>query len=69
MSDDQKQQSPRLNGAQIARFILGIILYLVLMGLREEFASVWARALAAGCAFTILVIFLLPLRKLIRRDL
>ena len=63
MSDDQKQEPPRMPPAQIVRFIIGIILFGVLMGLREDFHSVWVRMLVAGCAGGVLGIFVLPLRK------
>ena len=63
MSDDQKQEPPKVPAGQIARFIIGIILFGVLMGLREDFHSVWIRMLVAGCAGAILGVFVLPLRK------
>ncbi len=63
MSDDQKQEAPKVPPAQIARFICGIILFGVLMGMRVEFTSVWVRMLIAGCAGAVLGIFVLPLRK------
>jgi len=61
MTDDQKQKPPRLTGAQIARFVLGVVLFGVLMGIRGEFASIWIRMLAAGCAGAVLGICVLPL--------
>ena len=63
MGDDQKPERPRLAGAQIAQFVFGIILFGVLMGLREESASVWVRMLVASCAAAVLGIFVLSLRK------
>lgn len=63
MSEGQKQEPPRVPAAQIARFIIGIILFGVLMSLREDFHSVWIRMLVAGCAGGVLAIFVLPLRK------
>jgi uncharacterized protein (DUF983 family) len=60
---DKKQEAPKVPPAQIARFICGIILFGVLMGMRGEFASFWVRALVAGCAGVVLSIFALPLRK------
>jgi uncharacterized membrane protein YeaQ/YmgE (transglycosylase-associated protein family) len=63
MSENPKQEAPRVPPAQIARFIIGIIVFGVLMGMRGEFQSFWVRALVAGCAGAVLAIFVLPLRK------
>ena len=63
-SDDQKQERPGLTKAQIARVVLGLILFGVLLGIRGQFDSVWIRMLVAGCAGAVLAIFLLPLRNL-----
>ena len=62
MSDDQNK-SPQVPGSQIARLIIGIILFGVVMGLRDEFSSIWMRALVAACAGGVIGIFVLPLRK------
>jgi hypothetical protein len=63
-SDDQKQERPGLTKAQIARVVLGFILFVVLLGVRGQFDSVWIRMLVAGCGCAVLVIFLLPLGNL-----
>jgi hypothetical protein len=63
MSEDPKQDAPKVPPVQIARFICGIILFGVLMGARTEFHSFWMRALVAGCAGAALGVFVLPLRK------
>ena len=63
MSDDQKAEPPKVPAAQIARFIVGIILFGVLMGSRDQFHSEWMRILVAACAGGVLGIFILPLRK------
>jgi hypothetical protein len=63
MSEEQKQEASNVPPAQIARFICGLILFSVLMGMRGEFDSFWVRALVAGCAGAVLGIFVLPLRK------
>ena len=63
MSDDQKPEPPRVPAAQIARLIIGIVLFGVIMGLRDEFTSVWMRALVAACAGGVIGIFVLPLKK------
>ncbi len=61
MSDDQKPKAPKLAGAQIARFIVGSILFGVLMGLRGELASIWVRMLVAACAGAVLGACVLPI--------
>ena len=63
MSDDQNQEAPKVPPAQIVRFIFGIILFGVLMGMRGEFDSIWVRMLIAVCAGAVLGICVLPLRK------
>jgi hypothetical protein len=50
-------------GFEIVRLVVGIILFAVLMGLREDFHSFWMRAIVAGCAGGAIGIFVLPLRK------
>ena len=69
MSEDQNQKAPKVPPAQIARFIIGIVLFGVLMGARTEFHSFWMRAFVAGCAGAALSIVVLPLRKYLRRGL
>jgi len=66
MSEDQKQEAPKVPPSQIARYIGGIILFGVLMGARTEFHSFWMRTLLAGCAGAALGVFVLPLRKYLR---
>ena len=63
MSDDQNQKPSRLTGAQIAKFVLGVVFFGVLMGIRGEFASIWIRMLVAACAGAVLGFFVLPLGK------
>jgi len=63
MREDEKPEGPKLTAAQIAQFILGIILFGVLMGIRGEFDSVWVRILIAASAGAVLAIIVLPLRK------
>lgn len=69
MSDDQKQEAPKVPLVQIARLLIGIILFGGLMGLREEFDSIWIRMIVAGCAGGVLALFVLPLRKYRSRKL
>jgi hypothetical protein len=63
MSDEQKQDPPKVPAWQIVRFVVGIVLFGVLMGLRDEFHSEWLRILVAGCAGGVIGVFVLPLRK------
>ncbi len=63
MSEQQKEGRPQVPAGQIARLIIGIIFFAVLMGLREESHSVWILMLVAGCAGLALGVFVLPLRK------
>ena len=63
MREDQKAEAPKVPPVQIARFICGLILFGVLMGMRGEFESFWMRALVAGCAGAVLAILVLPVRK------
>ncbi len=61
MSDDQNKP-PNVPAKDIARFIFGIILFGVFMGLRTESQSVWVRMLLAGCGGAALGLLVLPLR-------
>ena len=63
-SDDEKQERPGLTKAQIARVVFGLILFVVLLAIQKDLASIWIRMLVAGCAVAVLAIFLLPLGNL-----
>ncbi len=63
MSDNPMRASPRFNGAQMARLIGGIVVFALLMGIRDAFAAMWMRALAAAGAGAILAIAVLPLQN------
>jgi len=52
-----------VGGREITRFILGVVFFGVLMGIREEFPSIWVRALVAGCAFAIVMVPMGPLER------
>jgi hypothetical protein len=45
---------PRSVGRRWIWLVLAILVFGVLMGIRDDFHSVWIRALLAGCAFAIL---------------
>jgi hypothetical protein len=59
MSGHQKR-SPSVPVVQIARLIIGIIGFGVVMGLRDESQSILVRALIAGCAGAVLGVLVLP---------
>jgi hypothetical protein len=63
MSDDTREGSRRLSAKQFALLIVGLTIFGALMGLREEFHSIWVRMLVAGCAGGVVGIFVLQLRK------
>ncbi len=63
MSDNQNPEAPKLTRGRIAQFVIGIVLFGVLMGIRNEFASAWFRMLVAGCAGAVLGIVVLRLWK------
>ncbi|MGD0651026.1 MAG: hypothetical protein ABSA97_07785 [Verrucomicrobiia bacterium] len=56
MNENQSGKRPRMTGPQILRFIVGVVCFGVLMGIRQEFSSMWVRVIVAGCAGAILAI-------------
>jgi hypothetical protein len=52
MSDNKKAMS--VPEDQLVKFLCYIIIFGVLMGIREEFHSIWVRALVAACAGAVL---------------
>ena len=63
MNATPADKRPRMTGPQILRLIIGVVCFGVLLGLRQEFSSLWGRAIVAGCAGAILVICVVSLRK------
>ena len=63
MDEEKKDKSPPMAGDQVAQFILGVVLFGVLMGLRTEFHSVWIRMLVGACAGAALGIFVLGSKR------
>ena len=63
MNENPSGKRLRMSGPQILRFIVGVVCFGILMGIRQEFSSMWVRAIVAGCTGAILVICVLPLRK------
>jgi VanZ family protein len=45
------------SGAEVVLLVLGAVMFGVLMDVRQEFASHWARAAVAGLAGAVLVTF------------
>ncbi len=66
METNEKEKSERATTARIVRFVIGVVLFGVLMGMRPEFESRWTRSLVAGIAAAILGICILPMRRRIQ---
>jgi hypothetical protein len=49
--------------ARVVRFVVGVVIFGVLMGIRPEFQSRWTRSLVAGIAGAVLAVCLLPMRR------
>ncbi|MES2477084.1 MAG: hypothetical protein V4640_14965 [Verrucomicrobiota bacterium] len=58
-----KNASSQLTVSRLSVLVLGILIFAVLMGIRDEIPSMWLRALVAGCAAVILLVSILHLRK------
>lgn len=52
-----------MSTARVFRFVIGVVIFGLLMGLRPEFESIWTRSLVAAVAAAILAICILPLRR------
>lgn len=63
MNEDKAGTPQKLGRRDIARLVLGVVLFGILMGIRPEFPSVWARALVAGCAGGVLALAIVPTEK------
>ena len=66
MDEEQKAKPPPMSGDRITRFVFGVILFGILMGIRGEFHSIWVRVLVGACAGAVLGIFVLPFKR--RKD-
>jgi hypothetical protein len=49
--------------ARVIRFLIGVVVFGALMGLRPEFQSLWTRSLVAAVAAAVLALCILPLRR------
>ncbi|MES2660342.1 MAG: hypothetical protein V4689_17090 [Verrucomicrobiota bacterium] len=56
-------KSSRLTTGRLGVLVAGILLFGVLMGIRNEFHSMWLRAMLAGCAAVILLVSILRTKK------
>jgi hypothetical protein len=63
MDTNDKEKTEPLSVSRVIRFMTGVIVFGVLMGMRPEFESRWARSLVAGIAAAVLAICMLPMRR------
>ena len=56
-------KTPEQSGRPWGRFIVGCIVFGLLMSIREEFDFIWLRVAVAGCAFVALGVSLSFFRK------
>jgi hypothetical protein len=63
MDPHDKEQTEAFTAGRVARFIVGVVVFGVLMGIRTDFESHWTRSLVAGIAAAALAIGILPLRR------
>ncbi|TMP96369.1 MAG: hypothetical protein E6L09_15100 [Verrucomicrobia bacterium] len=63
MTDDGTGKRLGLSAAQIAKLVIGIVVFGLLLGVRAEFEHIWVRAAVAGCAWGTLGWALLQARK------
>ena len=63
MDTNDKEKTGPLSAARVVRFVIGVVVFAVLMGMRPEFESRWTRSLVAGIAAAILAVCILPIRR------
>ncbi len=63
MNDDPNEKPSSWPAERLVRFLVGMIVFGGLMGVRGEFHSVWVRALIAGIAGGTFAIVVLPFQK------
>ncbi len=63
MDTNEKEKSESVSPARVVRFVIGVVVFGVLMGMRSEFESHWTRSLVAGIAGAVLAICILPMRR------
>ena len=60
MHPNEKKKTGPVSTTRIVRFLIGVVIFGVLMGMRPDFESRWTRALVAGIAAAILGLCALP---------
>ena len=63
MDTNEKETTGAVSTARVVRFVIGVVVFGVLMGIRPEFESRWARSLVAAIAAVILAACILPMRR------
>jgi uncharacterized protein (DUF983 family) len=63
MNTNEQAGSKSVSPARVIRFVIGVIVFGLLMGMRSEFESHWTRSLVAVIASAVLGICILPMRR------
>lgn len=63
MDTNEKEKAEPVSLSRVIRFVIGVVVFGVLMGMRTEFASHWTRSLIAGIAAAVLALGVLPMRR------
>jgi hypothetical protein len=63
MKTNEKEKPGPVSIGRVVRFVLGVVVFGVLMGMRPEFAPQWKRDLIAGIAAAFLALCVLPMRR------
>lgn len=63
MDTNERAKTGRVSVARVVRFVVGVVVFGVLMGMRTNFQSLWTRSFVAGCAAAFLAFCILPMRR------
>jgi hypothetical protein len=63
MDTNKNEKTEPVDTARVFRFVNGVVVFGVLMGVRPEFGPVWTRSLGAGIAGAVLGACALPVWK------
>jgi hypothetical protein len=63
MDTNKNEKTEPVGTARVFRFVIGVVVFGVLMGVWPEFGSVWTRSLVAGIAGAVLGACVLPVWK------
>ena len=63
MDTNEKEKAEPVSMSRVIRFVIGVVVFGVLMGMRPEFASHWTRSAVAGIAGAVLALCVLPMRR------